>query len=183
MTVAGTPMSPMARDYAHLMQNGEGGVYAALWTTDMERVRTAAARLGVPRLTRLGVWQFLSLPGVFDTHAIFVGAGGLAANDPDSVLQHPNGAVSLASAWLEGGPALGRFLRSLGSQPCGAVALPDGRQGTRWALARGTVVVVPGSRRGVVGVEIDRSAANEAQLLAVAWLLGGAPVAPAVAGV
>lgn len=165
MTVAGTPTSRMARDYARLLDDGEGGAHAALWTDDIERARSAAARLGAPRLTRAGAWRFLSLPGVFDTHAVFVGGGGVAASDPDSVLQHPNGAVSLASAWLEGGPALGRWLRSLGSRPCGAVTLPDGRQGTRWALARGTLVVVPGARHRVVGVEIARGAALEARLL------------------
>jgi hypothetical protein len=160
MTIAGTPTSRMARDYARLLAAGEGGVHAALWTGDIDRVRQAAASLGVPRLTRLGAWQFLSLPGVSDTHAVFIGAGGLPADDPDSVFQHPNGASGLAAAWLEGGPALDRLLRAVGSQPCGAATLPDGRQGTRWALARGTLVVVRGSRRRVVGVEIERGLAE-----------------------
>jgi hypothetical protein len=156
MTVAGTPTSRMARDYARLLAAGEGGVYAALWTTDMERVRRAAARLGEPRLTQLGAWQFLSLPTVQETHAVFFGAGGLPANDPDSVLNHPNGATGLATAWIEAGPALERLLLQLGARRCGQVTLPDGREGVQWGLARGSLVVVRGSTRRVVGVEIAR---------------------------
>lgn len=157
MTVAGTPTSQMARDYAALLAAGEGGVYAALWTTDPGRVRAAASRLGEPRLTRSGAWQFLSLPGVFDAQAVFIGAGDLRANDPDSILAHPNGARRLAAVWLEGGPVLDTLLAALGARSCGKARLPDGRSGTRWGLLRGSVVVVRGATRRVLGVELDRS--------------------------
>jgi glyoxalase-like protein len=156
MTVAGKPTSRMARDYQELLAAGEGGVYAALWTDDIERVRKAAARVGAPRLTRLGPWSFLSLPGVPDTGGVFVGAGSAPANDPDSVLSHANGAQGLASVWVEGGPALDDVLTALGSRPCGPVRLPDGRTGTRWALARGSLVVVRSNGQRILGVELRR---------------------------
>jgi hypothetical protein len=166
MTVAGTPTSRMARDYADLLRAGEGGVYAALWTADMDRVRAEAARIGRSRFTRLGAWQFLSLPGVADTRAVFFGAGGLPVNDPDSVLAHPNGAIGLATAWVEGGPALRRLLAALGGRPCGSVTLPGGRAGTRWALAQGSLVLVAGGGRSprVLGVEIERRGGGEPRL-------------------
>ena len=157
MTVAGMPTSQMARDYAALLSAGEGGVYAALWTTDMDAVHAAASRFGKPRVTQSGAWQFLSLPDVFDTQAIFFGAGGLAANDPDSVLAHANGAERLSGAWVEGGPVLDSLLTALGARSCGAANLPDGRKGTRWGLSRGTIVVVRGKGRRVLGVELMRS--------------------------
>lgn len=157
MTLAGAPTSQMARDYAAMLAAGEGGVYAALWTTDMDKVRAAASRLGVPRLTQAGAWQFLSLPDVFDTQAIFFGAGGLAANDPDSVLAHANDAQSLAAVWLEAGPLLDSLLTALGARACGTVSLPDGRSGTRWGLSRGSVVVVRSKTRRLLGVELTRS--------------------------
>jgi len=156
MTVVGKPTSPMARDYATLLAAGEGGVYAALWTTDLKRVQDAAARLGRPRLTQAGGWQFLSLPGAPDVRAVFFGAGGLFANDADSVLAHPNGAQGLAAAWLEGGRMLDALLLALGAQACETVNLPDGRSGVRWGLSRGTLVVVRGGAGRVLGVELER---------------------------
>ena len=175
MTVAGTPISRMARDYSRLLAAGEGGVYAALWVMDLERVRANAATLGQPLLTRLGAWQFLSLPDVADTHAIFFGAGGSPANDPDSVLAHPNGATSLAAAWVEGGPALRQLLDLLGSRECGSVSLPNGRVGTRFALAKGSLVLVTGTEtRRVLGVEIegrDQERGRLAQPLEGFWVL------------
>jgi hypothetical protein len=164
MTLAGRPTSRMAREYRELLDAREGGVYAALWTTDIERARTAAARFGSPRLTQLGAWQFLSVPSAPETHAIFFGAGGYPANDPDSVVAHPNGAQRLAAAWIEGGPTLERLLGSLGSHACGNYRLPDGRVGVRWALAGGSLVVIPDSGRRLVGVEIERAQSGAASL-------------------
>jgi hypothetical protein len=164
MTLAGAPTSQMAQDYATLLAAGEGGVYAALWTTDMDRVRVAASRLGAPRLTQSGAWQFLSLPEVFDTKAVFFGAGGLSANDPDSVLVHANAAQSLAAVWLEGGPLLDSLLTALGARVCGNAPLPDGRTGTRWGLSRGTVVVVRGKARRVLGVELARARSAQTEV-------------------
>ena len=157
MTLAGTPTSQMAQDYARLLAAGEGGVYAALWTTDMDRVRLAASSLGVPRLTQAGAWQFLSLPDVADTRAVFFGAGGLSANDADTVFAHANGAQGLAAVWLEGGPLLDSLLTALGSRVCGSAPLPNGRRGTRWGLSRGSLVVVRGKAGRVLGVELTRS--------------------------
>ncbi len=166
MTVAGTPTSRMSREYAALLAEGEGGVLAALWTRNMDRVRAAATRRGhEPRITRLGAWEFVSLPTLGEAQAVFFGAGGLAVSDPDSVLTHPNGAVGLEAAWIEAGPAFERILHDLGSRSCGEVTLPTGVRGTRWGLERGSLVVVraQGSRsRRLLGIEVRRSAAAEA---------------------
>lgn len=164
MTVAGTPVSQMAREYAARLAAGEGGVYAALWTTNFDRVRAAAARFGEPRLTQSGPWKFLTLPGVPDTRAVFVGAGGLPASDPDSIVAHPNGAQRLAAVWLEGGPGLDSLLAALGAHPCDQTRLPDGRNGTRWGLLQGSVVIVRGATRRVVGVELARSGSGGPEL-------------------
>jgi len=57
----------MAEDYSELLATGEKSVYAALGTTDMARIVAQARRAGLPRRsTRLGVWEFLSFPGVRD---------------------------------------------------------------------------------------------------------------------
>jgi len=128
MTVVGVPTSPMARDYATLLAAGEGGVYTALWTTELKRVQDAAAQPGRPRLTQAGGWQFLSLPGVPDVHAVFFGAGDLFANDADSVLVHPNGAQGLAAAWLEGGRMLDALLL------LAAIEGLEDASHTRWSL-------------------------------------------------
>lgn len=154
MSLAGRPTSRMAREYRRLLRLGEGGVYAALWTDSIRAVRDRASRIGVPRVSRLGAWQFLSLPGVPATAAVFVGAGGYPANDPDSVRDHENGAHGLAGAWVEGGEALERLLAALGAATCGSVLLPDGRTGTRWALARGSLVVVRSDGHRLLGVEL-----------------------------
>jgi hypothetical protein len=77
------------------------------------------------------------------------------------VLAHPNGADRLTGVWLEGGATLGTLLAQLGARPCGTVTVPDGRSGTRWALFQGSLVVVPGVRGRVLGVEVTRREASE----------------------
>jgi hypothetical protein len=164
MTLAGRPMSRMASEYRELLDASEGGVYAALWTTDMERVRRAVASVGTPRLTQLGAWQFLSVPDAPETQVVFIGAGGYPANDPDSVLAHANGANRLSAAWVEGGAQLEQLLASLGSRACGDYRLPDGRDGTRWALSSGSLVVVRSSGRRILGIEIERAGSPEERI-------------------
>ena len=163
MTLAGRPTSRMARGYADLLATGEKGVYVALWTDALDSVRASAARMKLPiQATTLGAWQFLSFPGIDDAGAIFFGAGGLPPNDPDSILAHPNGAASLAAAWIEAGPVVDELLRRLGSRPCEPVTLPDGRNGRRWALAAGSLVIVRppagAATPKVLGVELSRAA-------------------------
>jgi hypothetical protein len=163
MTVVGRPTDRMARDYADLLATGEKGVYAALRTEDMAGTAAEAGRAGLPRRsTRTGSARYLSFPGVPDAATLFFVAGGARADDPDSVLAHENGAVALEAAWVEAGSGFERLLRSLGSRPCESVALPDGRSGTRWPLARGSLVLVrarAGSGPRVLGVEIRRAPA------------------------
>ena len=124
----------------------------------MEGAAAEAGHAGLPRRsTRTGTARYLSFPGVPDAATFFFVAGGARADDPDSVLAHENGAVALEAAWVEAGPGFERLLRSLGSGPCESVALPDGRSGARWPLARGSLVLVrarAGSQPRVLGVEI-----------------------------
>jgi hypothetical protein len=162
MTLAGTPTSRMARDYSDLLATGEKGVFVALWTDGLNPVKASAERMALPvRATTLGAWQFLSFPGIADAAVIFFGAGGLPAVDPDSILAHPNGAVSLAAAWIEAGLVVDELLGRLGSRACEAVTLPDGRTGRRWALAGGSLVIVRPSAGAtaarVLGVELVRA--------------------------
>jgi hypothetical protein len=117
----------MAREYARLLATGEKGVYAALWVNDLGTVRTAAKRLGLAtRSTKLGPWEFLSLSTTPSATAIFFGAAGIPALDPDSVLDHPNRAVGLKAAWVEAGPAIAQLLEALGSTRCGEEPMPEG---------------------------------------------------------
>ena len=164
MTVAGTPTSRMSREYRRLLDAGEGGVYAALWTDDIEKVEKVAAGLGGTRITRAGAWTFLGLPGIPDAGAVWIGGGGLPANDPDSVLAHANGADGLVAAWVEAGPTLDTLLARLGSRRCGEATLPDGRRGVRWGLAKGSLVVVRDIGRRVAGVEVERKGGTAASL-------------------
>lgn len=163
MTVAGRPTDRRAGDYADLLATGEKGVYAALRTEDMAGTAAEAGRAGLPRRsTRTGSARYLSFPGVPDAATIFFVVGGAPTEDPDSVLAHENGAVGLEAAWVEAGSGFERLLRSLGSRRCESVALPDGRSGSRWPLARGSLVLVrarAGSEPRVLGVEIRRAPA------------------------
>jgi hypothetical protein len=138
-SLAGAPTDAMARDYAELLSEGEGGVYAALWTDDLIPVAEAAASGGLPtRSTVAGAWRFLGFPGAGDASAVFFGSGGVPAVDPDSVLAHPNHAVGLAAAWVEAGPGLDRLLATLGAASCDSVCFPTGGAvpGGCWAAAR-----------------------------------------------
>ncbi len=160
MTLAGQPTSRMARGYADLLSSGEKGVYVALWTTVPERDKLEAERLGLAvRSTVLGPWEFIAFPGLPGGSAVFFGAGGVAPVDPDSVLDHSNGAVALEAAWVEAPPELERLITALGAARCEPVSIPDGRPGTRWALGRGALVIVApgaGATPRLLGVELGR---------------------------
>jgi len=160
MTLTGPAKSTTACEYERLLAGGDQGVYAALWTTDPDRIGRIAEKIGaVPRQTRSGPWHFVTFPGLADTAAVFFGWGAASANDPESVLAHENGAVALAAAWVEAGPALDRVLSRLGGTPCETVTLPDGRTGARWPLRSGSIVVVRPQRPAeprVLGVELRR---------------------------
>ncbi|MGE0553278.1 MAG: VOC family protein [Gemmatimonadales bacterium] len=171
MTLAGEPGSAMAREYRTRLDQGEGGAYLALSVSSAERVARLARQDGRSvRVTRLGGWTFVSFPESPELGAVFFfSSAGPPPADPDSVLAHENGAVGLASGWVEGGPALERLLAALGAARCGTADLPDGRSGTRWALQRSAVMVIPpadGARTPrVVGVELETRSQGSAPVV------------------
>lgn len=164
MSLTGAPTSAIAQGYADRLASGEGGAYAALWTADTGALGGVARRVGTaevaPRRSRSGPWHFLSFASSPVLDAIFVGAGPLAVRDADSVFAHENGAASLTAAWVEAGPGFEGLLRRMGARACGVVQLPDGRDGYRWGLARGSLVVAPlapgAARARLIGVELAR---------------------------
>jgi hypothetical protein len=80
--------------------------------------------------------------------AVFFFETPMPAVDPDSVLNHANGAAGLTQAWVEAGAGLGRLLMALGGVACDPVRLPDGREAQRFGVANGSVVVAsPGKGR------------------------------------
>ena len=172
MTLAGPPKDRMAQDYAQLLEAGPGGAYVALSARDLDALAATAERVGLTtRRTTAGSWQFLSFPGLPDAAAVFFGSGWVPPADPDSVFAHSNGAIGLEEAWLEAGPGFDRLLQASGAAPCGSVTLPNERQGERWALGSGTLVVVrprlPGAVPRVLGVGLtakERAAAGPAEV-------------------
>ncbi len=144
MSLAGPPADSMALRYEALLARGAGGAYVALHTNDLDAVAAEARRLGLAtRRASSGPWRFLGFPGPSDASAVFFVAGGIAANDPDSVTAHRNGALALTQAWVEGGPLLDSLLFAVGGRLAEYVQGPDARRGARWQLAAGQVVVVP----------------------------------------
>jgi hypothetical protein len=161
MALAGPPVDSMASRYAALLERGAGGAYVALRTGDLDAVRRAAERLGLPtRRGASGPWLFLGFPGPSDASAVFFTSGGAPANDPDSVTRHRNGALALAEAWVEGGPLLDSLLRELGARRSGEVERAEGRRGTRWELSSGSIVVsrsAPGAWPRPLGAMLART--------------------------
>ena len=143
MTVAGEPTSDIARGYASRLAEGDGGAYAALRVADVGDVEQAANRFGLGAAkTELGPWTFIAFPHDTDASALFFLSGGGTVTDADSLFRHPNGTTRFRSAAIEAGPAVDTLLSRLGSHACNRVRLPDARIGERWALARGTLVLV-----------------------------------------
>lgn len=156
MTVAGTPGDAMARNYAALIAGGAGAVYAALTVAELGGADSGARALGLATLrSGSGTWRFLSFPESSPAAAVFFGAGNFSVQDPDSLVSHDPEVAGLDEVWLEGGRDLATLFEHLGAQRCGEARAPDGRVGTRWALARGFIVIVPmraSSRPRVLGV-------------------------------
>jgi len=146
----------MARGYASLAAEGEGGVYVALKVTELDGPRRGATRSGLSTSeSRSGPWEFLSFPDTSPAAAVFFSAGSATVQDPDSIMSHVPAVDGLAEALLEGGPELAAYLEALGAKRCGTARGPDGRSGERIGLGRGNVVIVPsrsGRRPRVLGV-------------------------------
>ena len=149
MTVRGPPRDAMARDYAELSAEGEGGVYVALSVQSLDSPKAAVAALGLlNRESMSGPWRFLSFPPASPAAAVFFSTGTAIVQDADSLLDHVPSVAGLAEAWLEGGAALATLLEQLGARRCGSAVGPDGRTGERIALSRGRVVIVPPATAG-----------------------------------
>jgi hypothetical protein len=156
MTIRGEPGDAMARDYARLIAEGEGGVYVALNVPRIDAAERAAAALALPTLrSSSGAWRFVSFPPASPASAVFFSSGAGVVQDPDSLVSHKPDVVGLAEVWIEGGSELVTLLERLGGTRCAAARSPDGRIGERIALRRGNVVIVPSraaSRARVLGV-------------------------------
>ena len=165
MTVVGPPLDSSAQEYAQLMASEPGPVYVAILTTNLDSVGMAAGMANLTsRRTRIGTGRFLSFPSHSDAAAVFFGSGWPHPRDPDSLLAHTNGATGLEEAWVEAGPQLETMLSLLGAFAGERVTLPDGREGSRWALGRGALVLVPpraaGHRLRPVGVILHGQAGH-----------------------
>lgn len=165
MTVAGEPGDGMAREYAGLLAAGEGGVYAAFTVSDITGPERAARSLRLDaKRSGSGGWRFLSFPPSSPAAAVFFGAGSFVVQDPDSLVAHEPDVAGLAEVWLEAGPQLGALLERLGARRCGDARAADGVRGERWALSRGSVVIVPArapARPRVLGVVLRRRAPGD----------------------
>jgi hypothetical protein len=177
MTVAGQPGDRMARDYAAFLAEGEGGAYVALAGVSIDRLMSAAQRVNLDaRRSSSGTWQFLSFPEDSPAANVFFGFGIPGVQDHDSIFDHGPAVGGLHEVWLEGSASLAGLLRATGAQPCGPVRAPDGSSGERWALAKGSLVLVPApsNRRprvlGVVLSSPSTAASSVVQPLRSFWL-------------
>jgi hypothetical protein len=144
MTVRGPGSDDMARRYRRQLDAGEGGVYVALKINDFTATERVAGESGLAtRRSASGPWQFLSFTDDSPAAVVFFTFGEAPAQDPDSIFGHVPPVTGLAEVWIEGGPQLGVLLRRLGANGCGTVSAGDGRSAERWALRRGSIVVVP----------------------------------------
>ena len=159
MTVHGSAGDEMARDYADLLEAGEGGVYVALRARNVATVQREAASLGLDtRRSSSGVWPFLSFGRSSPAAAVFFTSGDVVVTDADSIFQHVPRVTALAEVWLEGGPELGQLLRRLGARVCDTITAVDGRIAQRYGLSSGTVVLLPvvgNARPRVLGAVLE----------------------------
>lgn len=161
MTVRGEPRDDMARDYSRLLRLGEGGAAVGLTVPSLSDVERATKAVSLEaRRSSSGSWKFLGFPPSTSAAAVFFASGDFRVRDPDSVLSHVPAVLGLREAWVEGGDPLNALLGALGAGRCETVRAPDGRVGQRWALSRGSVVVLPSPGPGpprVVGVVLATS--------------------------
>jgi hypothetical protein len=156
MSLAGRPGDEMAADYAALLEQGDAAVYLAIRVTDSALpIRAATALRLETRRSSSGELDFLSFPPSSPAAAVFFVWGGTPVADPDSLTSHDPDVSGLDEVWLEGGVALTDLLARTGARPCGSAHSRHGDRGERWALDRGSLVVVPprsGERARVLGI-------------------------------
>jgi hypothetical protein len=168
MTLRGAPRDDMARGYSDLMRAGDGGAYVALQVPELRVVARHASeiRRGF-RTSSSGPWSFLSFADTSSLAAIFFTTGGGGVIDADSIFRHRPAVDRLGEAWVEGSHELRELLRRLGAADCGVAKGPDGISGERFALRRGSIVVVQKSgntRPRVLGVVLDAPSAPQSTI-------------------
>lgn len=141
MALTRAPGDAVARRYANLLAESEGGAYLAL-AGDVQAAIESGRRLGLdPVVEEAGGLRYVTFPGA-GLRGVFA-LEPLPVSDPDSLLTHRNGAQGITEVWLEGGDELSALLRALGARDCGGARLPGGREGVALRLERVRLVIVP----------------------------------------
>jgi hypothetical protein len=154
MSLATAPLDDMASGYASFLLGGDGGAFLAL-RADAREVLAASAASGIRASPlRISGVDYVTFPEP-GLEGVFVIDHDFGVQDPDSILDHPNGAAGMETVWVRASPGLGALLSALGSSPCGPTTA-RGRAGEAYSAAGGTVVVMPldGGRPGVAGVSL-----------------------------
>lgn len=172
MSLVEVPGDAVARRYAKLLAESEGGAYLAL-AGDVRATIETGRRLGLePAVEETGGFRYVTFPGA-GLQAVFA-VDPVPVSDVDSLLAHRNGARGIAEVWLEAGSELGALLNALGARDCGIARLPGGPDGHAFGLERTRVVIVPpppDRAPRVLGVVLETTS----------WIHRGIRVAPAAA--
>jgi len=144
MTVKGPGKDRMAREYEALIAAGDGGAYVALRLASLDSAEAIAKRLSLgPRRSSAGPWQFLSFDPLSPLGAVFFVAGGLPADDPDSIFVHADSSKGVLSTRVQAGQELGTLLEALGARTCEQLAVVAGHPERVLALEGGFLSIVP----------------------------------------
>lgn len=110
------PTAPLSKNYFQMLAQGEGLVYIAFSGIELSIASQYLTGLGIAYKTAESrLWNYLSFPEHSSLSSFFIIAYKLDFSENPKFLQHPNGALGIASITIEGDTTVRTFLEMIKS--------------------------------------------------------------------
>ena len=115
MSIKGEPMDELAREYADLLNSGEGAVFLAITGFSMNEITSKLLELGL-RYNKIPgkSWDYITFPGNSSLAHIFFIEYHFKTIDKEDVVRHSNSTKGIEAIWIEGDQIVKQLLEGLG---------------------------------------------------------------------
>ena len=144
MSIKGAPTDEVAKEYAQLLNSGEGGVYLAITGISIDELVEKLNGLGFKYNRIPGKsWDYITFPGNSRLAHIFFIEYHIKTNDNKYVLTHNNSAKGIEAVWLDGDKKVRQLLENLGLKPVRLRSELKLGAGQGYRTGAGNIIVVP----------------------------------------
>lgn len=114
MSVNAPTDDPLAMIYTEFLSRGEGGIFVALGGIHLVTASAKLSRNHIDHRLQTGrLWNYLTFPAGSGLEHVFLIEMHRGSHDPDSTVEHRNGASGIEEIWLESSDRLETMLQTL----------------------------------------------------------------------